>query len=67
MRWSTLRRGELDARDRRTPVVVPVAATEQHGEHLPLGTDSITIEALLERLDATFDDRLLIAPTLTVG
>ncbi len=67
MRWSNLRRGELDVRDRGTPVVVPVAATEQHGEHLPLGTDSITIDAILDRLDATFDDRLLIAPTLTVG
>jgi creatinine amidohydrolase len=67
MRWSSLRRGELDARDRGTPVVVPVAATEQHGEHLPLGTDSIALEAILDRLDATFDDRLLIAPTLTVG
>jgi creatinine amidohydrolase len=67
MRWSSLRRGELDAHDRGTPVVVPVAATEQHGEHLPLGTDSMTIEAIVDRLDAAFDNRLLIAPTLTVG
>ena len=67
MRWSNLRRGELDASDRGAPVVVPVAATEQHGEHLPLGTDSIAMEAILDRLDAAFDGRLLIAPTLTVG
>lgn len=67
MRWLNLRRGELDARDRRTPVLVPVAATEQHGEHLPLGTDSIVIEAILDRLDVSFGDCLLIAPTLTVG
>ncbi len=67
MRWHNLRRSELDALDRRTPVVVPVAATEQHGAHLPLGTDTIIIEAVVDRLDAAFDGRLLIAPTLAVG
>ncbi len=67
MRWSDLRRGELDAFDRRTPVVVPVSATEQHGRHLPLGTDSIILDAVVAWLDASFDGRLLIAPPLSVG
>ena len=67
MKWSHLRRGQLDAIDRRTPVVLPVAATEQHGEHLPLGTDRMITEAVLGRLDAALDDRLLILPTQHVG
>jgi creatinine amidohydrolase len=67
MNWSTLRRGELDAIDRRTPVVLPVGATEQHGGHLPLGTDSMILDAILERLDALFHGRLLILPGQQVG
>jgi len=67
MNWSTLRRGQLDALDRRTPVVMPLASTEQHGQHLPLGTDSIIGEAIAERLDAALGGRLLILPTQRVG
>jgi creatinine amidohydrolase len=67
MNWSTLRRGELDAMDRRTPVILPVGATEQHGEHLPLGTDSMILDAIVQRLDAAFDGRLLILPDQQVG
>jgi creatinine amidohydrolase len=67
MRWSELRRGELEAFDRRTPVIVPVSATEQHGSHLPLGTDAMILEAIVTRLDASFDGRLLLAPPLAVG
>ncbi|MBN2291705.1 MAG: creatininase family protein, partial [Pirellulales bacterium] len=48
-------------------VIVPVAATEQHGKHLPVGTDSMTVEVILHRLETSFDGRLLIVPTLTVG
>ena len=29
------------ALDRRTPVVIPIGAVEQHGPHLPLFTDSM--------------------------
>jgi creatinine amidohydrolase len=67
MKWPSLRRGELDAMDRRTPVILPVGATEQHGGHLPLGTDSMILDAVTERLDASFHDRLLILPTQQVG
>lgn len=49
----------------RTTVVVALGATEQHGPHLPLATDSLLgdepARRIADRLDA------LIAPTLTVG
>lgn len=67
MNWSTLRRGQIDALDRRAPVVVPVAAIEQHGEHLPVGTDTMIVEAIVQRLDRALEGRLLIGPTLAVG
>jgi creatinine amidohydrolase len=49
----------------RDTIVLPFGAVEQHGHHLPLGTDSILGDelgrALADRLDAFF------APTVRVG
>ena len=67
MKWSSLRRGELDAMDRRTPVILPVGATEQHGGHLPLGTDSMILDAVIGRLDSALNGRLLILPSQQIG
>ena len=35
---------------RPTTILVPLGSTEQHGPHLPLGTDSCIAEALAERI-----------------
>jgi creatinine amidohydrolase len=67
MQWRHLRRNQLDAFDRNTPVLLATAAVEQHGDHLPLGTDCMIVEAVLERLDAAVDHKLLILPTQQVG
>lgn len=46
----------------------PIASTEQHGPHLPTGTDSIISEALQAGLLANpADFTLRILPTLTIG
>lgn len=50
-----------------TPVVVPVAAVEQHGRHLPLGTDSMLLTEVLRRVEPSVGDRVLIAPLLWLG
>jgi mycofactocin system creatininase family protein len=42
-------------------LVVPLGATEQHGPHLPLGTDTIIANALAASLDA------VVAPALPYG
>lgn len=67
MNWAQLRRTQLDAFDRSTPVILPVAAVEQHGEHLPLDTDVTIVEAVATRLSRSFGDRLLILPTQKIG
>ncbi len=67
MKWASLRRGLLDQYDRNTPVILPVAAVEQHGEHLPLGTDCMIVEAILDRLEEAMDDKVLVMPTQSVG
>ena len=50
-----------------TTVVLPLGATEQHGPHLPLGTDTIRASALAERLAERLGPSVLVAPTLPFG
>src|SRR5688572_66195 len=47
-------------------LVVPLGSTEQHGPHLPLGTDSDIAVALAGRLAAARPDTL-VAPLLPYG
>jgi mycofactocin system creatininase family protein len=47
-------------------LAVPVGSCEQHGGHLPLGTDSIIAEYLCDRLAAAHG-RVVIAPTITIS
>jgi creatinine amidohydrolase len=50
-------------------VLVPVGACEQHGPHLPTGTDSMVVGAVASRVAAALRDefRVIVAPTLPVG
>lgn len=50
----------------KTTVILPLGATEQHGTHLPLGTDTFRAAALAERVAARLPDAL-IAPALPIG
>ena len=66
MYWMQLRRSQIDACDRRTPVIIPTAAVEQHGEHLPVGTDCMINRALTDRLVQAMEGRLLVMPMVQV-
>lgn len=50
-----------------TPVVVPVAALEQHGHHLPVFTDSLLLGELVRRLQVRHAGPVLFAPLLWLG
>ena len=51
----------------RPPVLaIPIGSCEQHGPHLPLGTDTIIAEALAARL-ADRVDGVVVGPTITVS
>ncbi len=65
--WDELTSAQLGPLDKRTPVVLAVAATEQHGPHLPLATDRLIAEHFMGCLDAALPERILILPTLAVG
>ena len=49
--WAALKTTDIGSRiDEQTLVILPIGAVEQHGPHLPLGTDSLILEGLLARL-----------------
>ena len=48
--WQDLTTTDFDADAASWIAVLPVAATEQHGPHLPLGTDSLIMEGYLARV-----------------
>jgi creatinine amidohydrolase len=49
------------------PVVVPIAAVEQHGRHLPVFTDSMLLGEVVRRASETLGDRVVWAPVLWLG
>ncbi len=53
------------ARDR--PVVVPIAAVEQHGRHLPVFTDSMLLGEVVRRAAEALGDQVIWAPLLWLG
>ena len=50
-----------------TPVVIPVAALEQHGHHLPVFTDSVLLGEVVRRVAPQFADKVLFAPLMWLG
>jgi creatinine amidohydrolase len=53
-------------RDRVVPTI-GLGATEQHGPHLPLGTDTFQIEAIVSSAEGLEPDLLLASPILSIG
>ncbi len=50
-----------------TPVVIPIAAIEQHGHHLPVWTDSLLLGEIVARVSKEMEKELLIAPLMWLG
>jgi creatinine amidohydrolase len=68
MRFAELTAPEIRALDRDTTLVVaPLAACEQHSDHLPVYTDSILCGAVADGLERELPDRVLLLPVLWLG
>jgi creatinine amidohydrolase len=63
MTWPEVRDAIVSGKKR---VIVMLAAMEQHGPHLPIGTDTYLGYALAERLARRLGDAL-VAPVVTLG
>ena len=59
---------QVAALDRGTPVVLPIAALEQHGHHMPVFTDSLLLGEILRRVKETaVASQVLFAPLMWWG
>lgn len=68
--WAQYRSAEFTQMDpARTIAILPTAAIEQHGPHLPTGTDTMIAEGMLAQLRADCPDDLdiVILPVQAVG
>src|SRR5436309_18291 len=68
--WAELKTSEFAGLDRdSTLAILPVAATEQHGPHLPVMTDTAIAEGMMKTVLARLPDDLgvLVLPTQTIG
>ncbi|MEM7122663.1 MAG: creatininase family protein [Pseudomonadota bacterium] len=69
-RWAELATTDFAALDAaRTIALLPVGAIEQHGPHLPLGTDSMIADGIVTAALEAVDDsvNVLALPTQAVG
>ena len=65
--WSELKSADC-AELADSVAILPLSATEQHGPHLPLNTDSAIMDGMLDQLCRAADDilKFLILPTITI-
>src|SRR5688572_22220771 len=57
----------VEALSKDIPVVVPIAAMEQHGRHMPVFTDSMLLGEVVRRAADRLGDRVVWAPLLWLG
>ncbi|MGS2617949.1 creatininase family protein [Micromonospora sp. LZ34] len=71
VRWADASRQALAEQLPEAVVLLPVGATEQHGPHLPTGTDALIAEAVCDaaarRAAARSPRPLIVAPSIPVG
>lgn len=67
--FNHLTRGALNAIAPTAIALLPTGATEQHGPHLPTGTDTFAVEAIARRAAAAVgpETPVVVTPTLPFG
>lgn len=68
--WADYSTAAITARDlTHSVIILPVAAVEQHGPHLPVGVDSFINRAIVERLATQLPKEadVLILPPMNIG
>ena len=67
--WNNLTTKEISKLSRNTIIVVPFSAIEQHGPHLPVSTDKIILDRILEKLSKKNHKNkdFVILPNFSIG
>ena len=70
-RWDNLTSPQIKKLSEEGAIVlVPVGSTEQHGPHLPVGTDALMATSMSEKLAAALGEKgvpCVVAPTIAVA
>lgn len=67
MKLERLKHTEIAALNSRTVVVIPTASIEQHGPHLPVGTDTMIGQGIIDSVDKACGSKLLVLPVQHLG
>jgi creatinine amidohydrolase len=67
MKYGDLSSSELGRLAPRRIAVLPLAAVEQHGDHLPVITDSAIADELARRIEAAMPEEIIMLPALWCG
>lgn len=68
MKYGELKRTDIEKMDKTDKVVlVPLGSLEQHGQHLPLLTDSLLGGEVAARVEAALPETVLLLPMLWLG
>ena len=67
MRLTDMTWPQVAALNPDTPVLIPVAALEQHGRHMPLFTDSMLTNEIVRRVEESVGEKILVAPLTWMG
>ena len=57
----------VEALSKDMPVIIPIAAVEQHGHHLPVYTDSMLLTEIVRRVESAMKDQVLVTPLMWLG
>lgn len=52
---------------KKDSVIIVTGSTENHGKHMPLGTDTLIPDKIIELVEKKISDEVVIAPTLPYG
>lgn len=68
MKFHEMTSAAIGSTDRdQTLLLLPIAAVEQHGPHLPTGTDLIICEAIARAVESQAPESILLLPTQWLG
>jgi len=67
--WNNLTTKEISKLSRNTVIIVPFSAIEQHGPHLPVSTDKVILDRILEKLCTKNKKNkdFVVLPNLCIG
>jgi creatinine amidohydrolase len=67
MQLTELKWPDIAALSRDMPIVIPIAALEQHGRHMPLFTDSLLLGEVIRRISVPLAGKVLFTPLMWLG